>query len=252
MKHLFIIFHLVFFAWSCSKKALSVKSNTSENNSNKDLAIENIIQSINSKKISAKFIQAKGQIKLDDGGFFSSGSLNLRIAADSLIWFSISKLGFEIARGLINQDSAYAINNWENTYWKGSIHDISEKYHVPAEFGTIQSIVIPSLNPSSNYLIEKQSAFIKLQEQGTVIKKYNIDQSSLTISSMMVSHASADFKVSYSDYISKDSYQFPHTHHHVINQNNQMFETELRFSSIQSVASLNTPFKIPSDYELIK
>lgn len=247
---LFFFFVCIFLLVSCSKKTTAVS--TSEKGIKKDLTVEKVIQSVNSKSIHGKFIQAKAQVSLDGSGFFSSGSLNLRIAKDSLIWFSITKLGIEITRGIITMDSAFAVNNWENTYWKGSLEDISNQYQVPADFNEIQSIILPSLNPQREYMMNTQPLGVTMQQQGSLIKKYSIDASSFLISSIFVSHANSDLKVNYADYTPRDNFVFPFTHTHYTRNANDLHETKIKFSSIAVVDRINTPFYIPSDYELIK
>ena len=248
--HLLFCFFCIFLIISCSKKTTAVS--TTEKGIKKDLTVENVIQSVNSKSINGKFIQAKGQVSLDGSGFFSSGSLNLRIAKDSLIWFSVTKLGIEITRGIITMDSAYAVNNWENTYWKGSLEDISNQYQVPADFSDIQSIILPSLHPQSEYMMNTHALGVTMQQQGSLVKKYSIDVPSFLISSFSVSHGNSDLKVNYADYTAKDNFVFPFTHTHYTRNANDLHETKIKFSSIAIVDKINTPFYIPSDYELIK
>jgi len=248
--------YLLFYAicililFSCSKKVAPASTSIKVNK--KDVTVEKVIQSVNSKSIKGKYIQAKGQVSLDGSGFFSSGSLNLRIAIDSLIWFSVSKLGIEITRGIITRDSAYAVNNWENTYWKGSLEDISMQYQVPADFGDIQSIILPSLNPKSEYMMNRNAIGFTMQQQGIVMKKYSIDPSSFLISSLSVTHADSDLKVNYNDYTAKDNFVFPFVHTHFTRNANEMHEAKIKFSSIGIVDKINTPFYIPSDFEFIK
>ena len=239
-----------FLISACSRKTSTLAS--AKRDTKKDYTVENVIQSVNAKSVQVKYIQAKGQVSLDGSGFFSSGSLNLRIAKDSLIWFSVSKLGIEITRGIITADSAFALNNWENTYWKGSLDDISNQYQVPADFNDIQSIILPSLNPQSEYLMSAHAHGVTMQQQGTIIKKYTIDASSYLIHSISVSHANSDLKVNYADYAVKENFVFPLTHTHYTRSANAIHETKIKFSSIGIVDKINTPFYIPSDFDQIK
>ncbi|MEP7266875.1 MAG: DUF4292 domain-containing protein [Saprospiraceae bacterium] len=241
----FILF-LVFLI-SCTKK-INVTATSGENPASADLDVNQIISLVNNKAIKANYIQGKGQVSLDDGGFLSSGTITLRSAKDSLIWFSITKLGFEVARGLIRTDSAFAINNWENTYWKGSLPEISEKYNVPAEFGDLESILIPTLDKKAQYQVNKNASGYQLQEQGTLNKKYDVSIPELLINTLLITQASADFKVSYSDYSDKNGFWFPYTQTHMIRKDNQVHQTKIRFNSMEVIDKINTPFTIPHDF----
>ncbi|MEP7323345.1 MAG: DUF4292 domain-containing protein, partial [Saprospiraceae bacterium] len=213
-----------------------------------------LIKDVNSNSIQSKWIQAKAQVSLDGGGFFSSGTMNLRSFKDSLLWISITKLGMEIGRGLIRSDSAFITNDWEKTYWRGSLQEIGIKYNVPAGLTDIQSLVFPSLQPTHEYLLEKKDPGYTLTEQGFPSKKYSITTiPSPLIQSIVLSTGDADLKVNYEDYQDQKDFWFPFTHNHQFKKGLVLHETKIKFNQVQSSdAALNTPFNIPTDYTLIK
>ncbi|MEO5582786.1 MAG: hypothetical protein ABIR66_08845, partial [Saprospiraceae bacterium] len=60
---------------------------------NKTYSLPVLIEDVNSHSIQSKWIQAKAQVSINGGGFFSSGSMNIRSYKDSLLWINITKLG---------------------------------------------------------------------------------------------------------------------------------------------------------------
>jgi Domain of unknown function (DUF4292) len=246
-----ILFILVvlFSIYSCTHKLVNAGLSENENYS-----LPILIKDVNSHSIQSRWIQAKAQISIDGGGFFSSGSMNLRSYKDSLLWISVSKLGLEIGRGLIRSDSAFITNDWEHTYWTGSLKEIGIKYNVPAGLADIQALVFPSLEADHQYVMEKKEAGYTLMEQGFPSKKYSITTSpSLLIQSIVLSSGDADLKVNYEDYQDQKDFWFPFVHNHQFKKGTEIHETKIKFNQVQSSdAPLNTPFNIPTDYTLIK
>lgn len=233
---------------SCSKKTIGTTTTPLKVNS-----VSSLVQKVNRQSLQATWIQAKGQVALDGGGFFSSGNMTVRSCKDSLIWLSVSKLGFEVMRGLLLRDSAYLINNYENTYWKGSVSEISKKYNIPAQLKDIQSMLVPALDGQGQYKMDKNEGGYELTQQGVLPKTYQISIPEGLVQSLSIEHIDADLKVSYSDYKEVDGLiKFPYTHTHLVRQANQVHETKIKFSQIQPADHLNTPFSIPSDFTLIK
>lgn len=241
---------LILIIASCAHKLVVPASTVSEF----DFNLSSLINKVNSNAIQSKWIQAKAQVSFDGGGFFSSGTVNIRSFKDSLIWVSVSKLGIEVGRGLVRSDSAYITNDWENTYWKGSLKEIGVKYNVPAALADIQELVFPALENSSHYLLEKKSPVYELLRQGKPSKKYDITTDPIPlIQDVVVSNGASDLKVKYENYQLQNGFWFPFTHNHQLIQGTQVNETRLKFSQVSpSITPLDTPFSIPADYTLIK
>ncbi|MEO5582104.1 MAG: DUF4292 domain-containing protein, partial [Saprospiraceae bacterium] len=151
-------------------------------------------------------------------------------------------------------DSAFITNDWEKTYWRGSLQEIGIKYNVPAGLADIQSLVFPSLEPDHEYILEKKDMGYTLVAQGFPSKKYSIITSpSLLIQSIVLSNGDAELKVNYEDYQDQKDFWFPIVHNHQFKKGLELHETKIKFNQIQSSdIPLNTPFDIPTDYTLIK
>ncbi len=243
------LFSLCVMYVSCSKKI----ARTDEHTSGELASLSSLIQKVNDQAIQSKWIQAKGQIALDGGGFFSSGNMTIRSCKDSLLWLSVSKLGFEVARGLVIGDSAFLINNYENTFWSGSVEEISRKYNVPASLKDIQDLIFPALDPSAQYILNKKEPGIELRQQGVIPKKYVISSPDGLIQTLDIDHSEAMLKEKYEDYQSIDqAIKFPYTHLHIVRQANTIHETKIKFSQVQPSEFLNTPFAIPADFKRMK
>lgn len=69
-----------------------------------------------------------------------SGLINIR--KDSIIWVSITKMGFEVARILITEDSAKFMNRIESTYFVGDFTLINSFTNTVFDFNMLQSLII--------------------------------------------------------------------------------------------------------------
>jgi hypothetical protein len=207
-----------------------------------------LIHEVNGKSIQSKWIEARAQVSLDGGGFMSSGTASIRSCKDSILWISITKLGFEVLRGIVLRDSAFWVNELENTYWKGSITDIKNKYKVPASLGDIQDLIFPVINPGVEYNLEKKDQVILLTQPGLLNKRFHIADNTRLIQTIQLTHLDTDLKLDYSDYKLTEGYWFPFLQNLYIRQPAEIHETKLKFTQVQGADHLTTPFRIPSDY----
>lgn len=74
----------------------------------------------------------------DQGG---SGSLQLRLVRDSIIWLVIKKFGIEAARTLITPDSAFVLYRFDRVCQQGSLFDISNKFGIDLSYQDIQELL---------------------------------------------------------------------------------------------------------------
>lgn len=237
--------------YSCAPKVAKVI--TPVKNAPDVLSTDQIVNKVNSHLFNARWIQCKANAALDDGGFFSSGTVNIRSCRDSFIWLTVTKLGFEVARALVRHDSAFIVNEYEKKYWKGSMDEVSNKYNVPGSIGEIQSLMFPILKSPDQYMIDKNDGGYLLKEQSTIPKSLQIGSGDLLIENMTINHPQLDLKINYSDYQNVENQQFPFTQDQLVKYNNEVHTTKLKFSSIKSSSTpLAIPISIPEGYELMK
>lgn len=80
------------------------------------------------------------ELKLSESSKTFSGLINIR--KDSIIWISISKLGIEVARILITEDSAKFMNRIESTYFTGDFSLINSFTNTVFDFNMLQALLI--------------------------------------------------------------------------------------------------------------
>lgn len=99
-----------------------------------------IIQHLTNQRLDAEGMEAKASVKYKDGYFSMSGTLNIKIRKDSLIWLSIRKFGFEAVRVQITSDSIQILDRLNNEYSVYPLTYIEKEYSLPADFKVLESI----------------------------------------------------------------------------------------------------------------
>lgn len=93
-------------------------------------------------QVKADWLEAKARIKYDGEDQNVSASASIVIRKDSLIWMSVRKLGFEVARVQIDKDSIYLINRLSNEYTIKGLDHLAQAYNLPASLKTVQAMLL--------------------------------------------------------------------------------------------------------------
>ncbi|GGK75342.1 DUF4292 domain-containing protein [Rufibacter glacialis] len=91
------------------------------------------------------YFSAKGKVQSENSGL--SANITLRMKKDEVIWASVQKLGFEVARLKITPDSVYMVNKVQNETLIGSFALLAKRYNVDVDFKTLQELLIGNYVP---------------------------------------------------------------------------------------------------------
>ena len=92
------------------------------------------------------YLTAKAKVDFDSDKQSISGTANMRIQKDSIIWVSLSPgLGYEAARILITTDSIFILNKHEKTYMDFSFPELSKKLDFDLNYSLVESVIIGNL-----------------------------------------------------------------------------------------------------------
>lgn len=101
-----------------------------------------LLKTLVSNQVNAQWFSARAKIDFADGSTSMGGTANIRMIKDSLIWVSVRKLGFEVARAKITKDSIYLIDRISNAYDIKDLSYLQKTYNVPADLSTLQAIIL--------------------------------------------------------------------------------------------------------------
>ena len=150
----------IFSACHSTKKVNEAKKDNlelTEKGPKSNNPIENLFSQIDNNAIRAEWFSGKANITVQYQGnpLVLSGVIQLR--KDSVILVVLRKFGFEAARALISKDSVCVLNRLSGEYMKRPLSYVSETLNIPADFATIQDILLG--NP--HFYDKKQLVYTK-------------------------------------------------------------------------------------------
>lgn len=90
----------------------------------------------------AEWLDAKAKISYNDGYTSVSASASIKMRKDSVLWISVKKLGFEVARMQVTRDSVYILDRLNNQYAVKDLHYIETTLNMPANLQMLQAFVL--------------------------------------------------------------------------------------------------------------
>jgi hypothetical protein len=194
---------------------------------------------------------------------------------DSLVWMSISKLGIEGVRALLNKDTAMFMDRMDDKYFKGNYDYIDSLLDNDIDFELIQAVMMGTstdfysdtaklrgfYDGKSQYVLStirkrniRRTVFknkhIKSKEDAQIIwfdtKDYHINRIRVED---FVNHRT--FDAFYDDFQTVDSVSFPMHIQYVIAAG-KTIKIDLRYKKLNFQLKEETPFAIPAKYTRIQ
>ncbi|MEQ8703067.1 MAG: DUF4292 domain-containing protein [Phaeodactylibacter sp.] len=111
---------------SCS----SVRKSRGE--ADKGMTASGLLKRMEKQRLSPDWFESRLRIDYADEDMSVSASATLRMKKDSLLWLSVKKLGFEIARVQVTPDSVYVMDRFNKEYTIEGLAYLAESYGLPA------------------------------------------------------------------------------------------------------------------------
>ena len=227
-----------------------------------------IVRKVLENQVEPNTISFKASTAVKSGSKSNSFKATYRIKTDSIVWISITKVGYEAARIYATPDTLMIINRIEKKYFTGNYKYIEEKYHIHLSFYDLQAILLGNsislkekkkLKRSQNKDFYKLSSISKrklkrVTEKGRkpsseIAYVHLIDPETFRVMNIsildLMSNQSAEVK--YSDHMNINDLLIPQKNNMTI-RSNQVVEIESEYSKIELNNNLNFPFKIPRKY----
>jgi len=207
--------------------------------------------------IDFKTFSGKVDVDFDDGkGNGKSVSAKLVMKKDEAIWMSAGLLGFEGVRVLITKDSVKILNKLQKEYTATSLAYIQEKIGLPADFATLQDLLIGNavfVNPAdaaltkegNNYTITIRDA--KFQNILTVLMPGYLPSVSRLNDTDPAANRSAELM--YNNYKQVGGRNFSTARDIRVSYKNNI-RIKLNFQSSDFDGEVTTPFSVLSGYKI--
>lgn len=191
---------------------------------------------------------------------FDNTNVNIRIKKDSLIWISVTGVGFEVARGLISRDSIVFMDKFHKDYFVFSYEQLSRQYNFNLNFALLQSIIVGNLPfPSRDSVgVVRENDFLLLkQNDGRLAVDNYIGASNLKLTRLNALEVPTNntFALNYEDFKPVGAFLFPFESLIKLDvrspKDQKMYNTTMRIKhSKVELMSQNPgfPFSVPSGY----
>lgn len=94
-----------------------------------------------------EFLQIKGKVQYETAADKQEAQVSIRMKRDSIIWASVSKLGFEGVRAIITPDTVILLDRLHKTYFAGGFKMLKRRYKVPVTFAQLQAALVGNYLP---------------------------------------------------------------------------------------------------------
>jgi len=277
MKKLLWLAILAFFIVSC-KPVRKVQSSETTYYNASGLKKENalaLLSKLKSRRFGYKWISAHFSLEMDVDSSHTSFSGVTRIRKDSIIWMTISPLlGIEVARVLLNQDTAAFIDKIHDKYFKGNYGYIDSLLDDDIDFEQVQAVMVGThmefytdtsklkgYFDGQNYLLstERKRKIKRIIFRNLPIKSKNdaqfiwFDPKDYHINRIrvedFVNHRI--FDAFYSEFQQVDSVMFP-THIQYVISAEKTIKIDLQYKKVYFKTSEEAPFVILPKYDRIR
>ncbi len=254
---------------SCHKKHLSKgtsrptidSSFVVKDSAKAEIIAANTVAPVTVKEVGFDYLLTKSKFSFRSSTQdFDNTNVNIRIKKDSLIWLSVTGVGFEVARGMITPDSIVFVDKFHKEYFVFTYAQLSKQYNFDLNFKLLQSIIIGNLPfaPASDAKFYKENDFVVLhQENARIVLDNYIDEKNLKLQKLKAVEVPTKntFVLNYEDFKDVSGFLFPFGS--LINldvqsqKDKQFYQTMMRIKHNKvELTSKNPgfPFSIPSSY----
>lgn len=219
---------------------------------------QDVNEALNKRNIDFQWFSAKAGGDFESPQFGGSGSMQLRIKKDSLIWMIGKKFSIEGFRTIINKDSFYVVNRLEGFYAAEQIKSINRMFGLKMQFEDMQQLLAGNV-----FLPDAKDIHSYTQENEQCVMTASIDE-------YHVSYVVNAYDLSLTHFEFKDRYNRKvianFSNYKKLNKSIVPYFRKYEFYDASSIVAkleidvdeieINTPksmiFSIPSHYERVR
>lgn len=217
------------------------------------------IQETNFDYLTAK---AKFSFKNDKQNI-DNATINFRVKKDSLIWFSVTAVGFEVARGIISPQEIVVMDKFNKEYYAFTYPELSRRFQFELSYPLLQALLagnlpLPRQPDQPIYRVADPERLVLRQPGRQMVIDNYLGESSGRVESLRVVQSSSQntLALDYGEFKNLDGYLFPFASHIVLNTSPAPDQprTQTQIGLIHSKVELlknnpGFPFSIPSSYK---
>lgn len=246
---LFIILLVVTLFAACNASKKAVTGNIDRNSP------AFLLNSLITNQVNVQWFDARAKLDFSDQNTSLGATATIRIKKDSVIWASVRKLGFEVARALVTKDSVYILDRINNEYDVKGLDYLQSTYNLPANFEAIQAIFLgnPIFFTKDGLQSElAENVYHLFGKSNTMDTHYWLDQNSLQLKEMRFKDLkdSREVNVKLEDYQSiANNQKFSYLRKLELNSRQTgNVKVEIQFSQLEINSPKDVRFEIPNRY----
>ena len=219
---------------------------------------QELMESLSKRNIEFNWFSAKAGGDFESPQFGGSGSMQLRIRKDSLIWMVGKKFSIEGFRTIINKDSFYTVNRLEGFYSAESLTSINRMFGMKMQFDDMQQLLAGNVFLPNENDIE---SFKQENEQCIILAKIDEYKVSYVVNAYDLSLTHFEFKdrqgrkviANFSNYKKLNKTKVPYFRKYEFYDSSSIVaKLEVDIDEIEIDVPKSTIFSIPSHYERIR
>lgn len=212
------------------------------------------VGNVSVRNLEFTYLNARGQLKLEDKGQTTSSGYALRMKKDSVIWISVLPgLGIEAARMKLTTDSVFIMNRIHREYAATSYDFLSQRFNVNLDFQVLQAILIGNYQANGTEKATTQGQMQHVQQlRDHLLFDYFINGENLKLQQLNVKdqQTGSSIAVMYDSFQPLGTVPFAHALVAQVLQAGQISDFSLNHSKVVvSDEVLDFPFSIPSGYK---
>lgn len=190
-----------------------------------------------------------------------NANVNIRIKKDSIIWLSVTGVGFEVARGIITPDSIIFLDKFHKELHSYDYQKLRSQFNFDLNFRLIQSIIIGNLpiprETNQKFRKEKDYLLLRQNEGRIAIDNYVGEKTRKLKRLQAVEQPSKNsLTLDYEDFKDLNNYLFPFTSLITLDvksqKDQQYYQTVIRIKHNKvdlTDSNPGFPFSIPATYK---
>ncbi|MEL6534634.1 MAG: DUF4292 domain-containing protein [Bacteroidota bacterium] len=210
--------------------------------------------------VEADQLNMRSKVRYSDPSMSITANTQVRMKKDSVIWISITAMGFEAARAYITPDTMLLINKLNQEVMTYNFERLSRQMNFPVSFNLIQSALLGNLarpmGPEDG-LAQRGEYYRVSQDWGPVVVDNFVDINNMKLSRIEAREETTanQLTVSYDNFTPLESFLFPYNG--VISlqytASGEPAETKITIEHNRVAipeAPLKFPFSVPSNYAI--
>jgi hypothetical protein len=210
------------------------------------------------------YLTAKAKFSFrNDKQDVDNATINFRVKKDSLIWFSVTAVGFEVARGIISPQEMIVLDKFNKDYYAFTYPELSRRFQFALSYPLLQAVLVGNLpfprQPGQQlYQKSDHDRLLLRQKDGQAVLDNFIGESSYRLESLRVIQLATQnvLTLDYDEFKNLDGLLFPFASSIVLNAGPtpDLPKTQTTIGLTHSKVDLaktnpGFPFSIPSSYK---